>query len=223
MQFNLNLRRYSKMRINLEEKKAEDGKVFHYAEIGYGKNYPDFRLWVPNSLVQSDKPYQPEKDFPKPDVVIVAKSQKFIEFPLQATISQGKSKSTLILKPSADKVVHNVLIPCGFRGDSSFEILSPKAEDLKVFNFKNYESPRGNLGVSAGALVESPAGAVLTVHWEKSGRLYGEPAEGTSLYYPNGEVRDVAELDAMNKIDESKDAFTQDLERRNNKNKGLER
>lgn len=208
------------MRINLEEKKAEDGKVFHYAEIGYGKNYPDFRLWVPNSLVQSDKISQLEKDIPE---FRRSEPQKFIEFPLQATISEGKSKSTLILKPSADKVVHHVLIPCGFRGDSSFEILSPKPEDLHVFNFKNYESPRGNLGLSAGALVEAPAGAVLTVHWEKSGRLYGKPAEGTSMYYPNGEVRDAAELDAMNKIDEVKDAFTQDLERRNNKNKGLER
>ena len=37
--------------------------------------------------------------------------------------------------------------------------------------------------------------APLTYRWEKSGRLYGKPGEGTTIMYPDGNIEELPETD----------------------------
>jgi len=184
--------------------KETDGKDFYFADFGKGKSYPDFRLWVAKGLVKSLPRLTKEQYLASIAATVeylTATAWDYIEFPLQATLQEGKSKNTIILKPAENKIVYHVLVPCGFRGGSSFDILSPVVGGYRAYPFGDYESPRGNLGISTGALVEVPAGVSLKIAWQKSGRLYGAPSEGVSIYHPDGTIKDEEEEEAIKELE----------------------
>jgi len=91
-----------------------------------------------------------------------------------------------VLKPGS-KTVYNVIVRCGFRGSSSLEVLTPGVE---TFLYHEYRSPLGSIGVDEGAIIMVPQGEPLKVKWNSSGRLYGNPAEGLSIIYPDGKVEE---------------------------------
>lgn len=170
-------------RVNLKFKEAE-GKQFFYVDMGsetHGR--PSFRLWVSGRLVQKET-----KD---------SQVYYFLEFPvLNAGITRTE-KGTLVLRPAQDTVTYNVLIPCGYRGDSYLEVVSP--ETTQVYLYEEYSSPRGNLGVSQGGIVVAPLGSIK-VQWDRSGRLYGAAPSGVTIIYPNGREETIDRVEDLNEL-----------------------
>jgi len=163
-------------KVYLETKEAE-GRKFYYIDFGseyHGRN--SFRLWVHYSFVKKD-----EKDRP------------YIEFPIKnATLNQGKSEKTVILR-KGNNTVYDVFVKCGYRGYGKVEKFNP--EPVKIFEYAVFSSPRGNLGISEGYLAEVEGENSLTYKWNKTGRLYGKPSEGTTVIYPDGKKEDLEETE----------------------------
>ena len=101
-------------------------------------------------------------------------------------------KGTLVLKECHGWWVADVLIKCGYRGESVFRILSP--EEAERFDYLVYSSPRGREGISAGALINAPLHSYLRVEWKREGRLYGASPKGITIYKPEGEEETLTEL-----------------------------
>ena len=175
-------------RVRLKFREVE-GKRFFYMDVGsetHGR--PSFRLWVSERLVQKET-----KD----------SQVYFLEFPvLNAGIARTE-KGTLVLRPMLDSIVYNVLVPCGYRGSSSLEVVSP--EMAQVYLYKKYSSPRGNLGVSQGAIIVTPFDSIK-FKWDRSGRLYGAAPSGVTTIYPDGReetidrVEDVEDLNELSQL-----------------------
>jgi len=169
--------------------KEVDGKKFYFVDFGsesHGRS--SFRLWVHYSLVQKDENGQP-----------------YLELPCQGSLSQGKSDKTVILRPG-EGWIFQVGTKCGYRGYSNFEILSPNVSEDKVFEFQEYRSPAGSLGVSYYALVESPEG-FLKVKETRTGRLYGAEPVLIKFYHADGKVEafenaDECELEDLAEVSE---------------------
>ena len=163
-----------------------DGKQFFYVDIGsevHGR--PSFRLWVSGRLVQKET---------KDNQVYY-----FLEFPvLNAGIARTE-KGTLVLRPAQDNVTYNVLVPCGYRGGSSLEVVSP--EMAQVYLYEEYSSPRGNLGVSQGAIIVAPLGSIR-VRWERTGRLYGSVPTGITELYPDGREETIDRVEDSEDLNE---------------------
>ena len=175
-------------RLPLKYKETE-GKKFFYMDVGsetHGR--PSFRLWVTQKLVQEEI-----KD---------NQIKHYLKFPVNAEIVKTE-KGTLVLRPAQDTVTYNVLIPCGYRGSSNLEVVSP--EMSQVYLYEKYSSPRGNLGISQGAIIVTPFGSIK-FKWERKGRLYGESPTGITTIYPIGreetidwveDVEDIKELSQL--------------------------
>jgi len=166
-------------------KQNEAGEKFPYVDVGsedHGRK--SFRLWVSHKLIKK----KDEKDI--------------IEFPMNAMIIKTE-KGSLILKPSENHITHNIFVQCGYRGSSSFKILEPQVE--QICEYRVYESPRGNCGISHGALVTIPKGSVLKYKWKRTGRTYGNPTEGIRIVLENGEEKDFEDVpDGLEALDELK-------------------
>lgn len=165
-------------RLPLKYRETE-GKKFFYLDIGsetHGR--PSFRLWVSGRLAQK---------VTKDDQV-----HYFLEFPVVNAGIVKTEKGTLVLRPMPDSVAYNVMVSCGYRGKSSFEVVSP--ETAQVYPYKEYSSPRGNLGVSQGGIVVAPLGSIK-VQWERSGRLYGATPSGVTIVHPDGRKETIDQVE----------------------------
>ena len=163
------------------EKKVFEGKEFFYIKMGkedHGK--PSFILWVSPKLIDPNKNY--------------------ISFPINAVLSKGNKD--YILRPTHDpnRWVFNVYVECGYRGSSGFKILTPYIQKIVYYE---YHSPRGNLGVSMGALIETTEPKMKIDYW-RNGRTYGRPKEGIKIYKLDGSVEELpsVEDDALLSLDE---------------------
>ena len=165
-------------------KEDENGNKYPFIDVGsesHGRK--SFRLWISGRLLEKN-----------------GEGNYVVTFPLRNAKVERTEKGSLVLRPSRDTMVYNIFVPCGFRGDSTFEILS---EHLEVFKYCMYRSPRGSLGISVGALVNAPDGKPLKYRWERSGRLYGSSPEGITIVMPNGEKRDFEEVpDGLEALEE---------------------
>ena len=174
--------------------KEADGAKFWFLDLGaesHGRT--SFRLWVSHKLVQSRE----EEDWRGEKIL-----KNFLTFPLEATITKTQ-KGGLVLKPAKNEFVYDILVECGYRGSSSFQVLSPA--EFTVYSYYIYHSPRGNCGVSDGALVHVPSDDPLKIRWEKTGRLYGGPGQGVEIYYPDGRVEGLEMLcDGLEEVEELK-------------------
>lgn len=148
------------------EVREADGHRFPYVDIGAGfHGRPSFRLWISEKLLSQAEG-----------------GKEFLAFPARAAVVKTE-KGSLVLRPAEDKTTYNILVDSGFRGGAELEVLTPGAE---VYRYEEYASPRGNLGISSGAIVVVPATAVLKVQWSRTGRLYGASAQGVTFLYPDG-------------------------------------
>lgn len=151
--------------------KEFEGKRFYYIDFGsevHGRT--SFRLWVSHLLVKKDE----------------ESGKEYIEFPIQAKIIETE-KGTKILKPSSDTFVFDIFVPCGYRGSSS---ITPISEVEKVIKYYHYKSPRGNLGISEGMLIQASQ-KKIRIKWKRSGRLYGSKPTGYKTLYADGRVEDI--------------------------------
>ena len=155
------------------EKKEFDGNMFYFKDFGseiHGRT--SFRIWISSKLIQKDE-----------------EGREYIELPCKGQIIKTE-KGTLVLKPGTN-YIFDIYVACGYRGESYIEIIEPS--DAKSFEYLIYHSPKGNLGVSTGMLVEANSDKIK-VFWKKTGRLYGEPAEGYSVYYADGSVENISDV-----------------------------
>ena len=163
-------------RFEVRFKEDEQGRRFPYIDVGaedHGR--PSFRLWVSGRLVQRED------------------DKCYVVFPVHGARIERTERGSLVLRPAEGWSVYYLVVPCGFRGDSGFEILEPQGTEL--FPFKKYHSPRGSLGVDHGALVNVPDDTdgrpqPVKYRWERTGRLYGAAPEGISIVKPDGTVED---------------------------------
>jgi len=164
------------------KKKELDGKKFSFIDFGsesHGRY--TFRLWISQN-------YKIEEEM--------------VKFPVKGDIVKT-SKGTLVLKQDENMYVYNVFIQCGYRGDSSFNVIT---KDVKIFPYNIYSSQLGSLGVSAGALIVVKGDSPLKIKWRRTGRLYRSSPKGISVYYPNGDIKcfenieDFDELEEMSQI-----------------------
>lgn len=156
--------------------KENEGKKFYFRDFGSeGHGRASFRLWISSNFVKEDD------------------KGEYIELPLAGCeIIQGKSSYSYILKKGNYNLFY-CFIPCGYRGGSNF-FLEEEIEGTRFFNFEEWKSPQGSLGVSAGALILTPE-SKLTIRWERTGRLYGDPPEGTTILYLDGREEEGIEED----------------------------
>ena len=155
-------------------KEATDGTKFFYFHVG------ETKVWVSSRLVQEEK----DRYYIKDDVHGNSR--------LEIT-----SKGGLVLKPG-NRVVAAVIVECGYRGDSSYQIVEERGVN-RIIPVEIYHSPRGSLGISAGFIFEAETYFYLKLKWERTGRTYGAPKEGTAVV----EMKGVVEVDED--IDELKD------------------
>ncbi|HDJ89218.1 MAG TPA: hypothetical protein ENG40_00800 [Thermoprotei archaeon] len=171
-------------------KEDEKGNKYPYIDFGsetHGRK--SFRLWVSGKLVKM------EMRHPRSALGFIMsqelkKPYYYVEFPLRGARIIRTPKGNLVLKPDPNYMVYYIFIHCGYRGGASFEILTPKIGESDIFEFKEYASPRGSLGVSIGALVNVPIDTPLKYRWERTGRLYGDAPQGITIVMPNGEEKE---------------------------------
>jgi hypothetical protein len=163
----------------LEERKVE-GKSFFLLKVGsWRHDRPNFLVWISPKLVT-----QTEDGF-------------FLELPAE-NVELAKGKKDMILRPGS-KNLFNVFVRCGYRGGSEIEILTPG----DVFEYQEWRSPQGSLGISRGALVLTESSSVK-YRWRRTGRTYGSPPEGVTIIDLDGRKTDLEgeEDDAIASIEE---------------------
>ena len=153
------------------EKKVFEDKEFYYVDVGQESHgRPSYRLWVSSHFVAQDEYGRPYIQFPTvhADIVVTEKGNK-------------------VLKPTSGMNVFYIFQECGYRGDSSIEILSPHE---KAFKFLIFSSPVGSLGASEGYLVATKE-SFVKYRWKRTGRLYGSPSKGITAIYVDGKVEEL--------------------------------
>ena len=190
--------------------KISQDAEFPYFELGRLSHHkPDLRVWVSHKLL-SIQPLWQERVARTKQVFkgneALARLQELersggkyeVRFPANAAITIT-TKGSLVLKPSPEKITIAFSVPCGYRGSSSFEIQS-EVEFMREFQI--YHSPRGSLGISAGAIVTVREKQwPIKVRWCRTGRLYGEPAEGIALVHID-RIEEFEGVSDFNELDE---------------------
>lgn len=161
-------------RVPVKFVEREGGKKFYYVDLGredHGKS--SVRVWVSSSLV--------EKEGDREVVKLYGKGRRIIR----------TEKGSYVMKPNPEYNVFLVGWKCGYRGESSYEIVDEVEVEVP---FKVYESERGSLGVSHYALASTKADS-LRVRLRRSGRTYGKPKKKYVKYTLTEEGRqDTVEL-----------------------------
>jgi hypothetical protein len=161
--------------VKVSFREDEAGNKYPFLDFGsetHGRI--SFRLWVSGRLLEKDE-----------------EGNYVITFPKRNAKIEKTEKGNLVLRPSDNTMVYNLLVRCGYRGSSKYEILSEHGD---VFEYEIYHSPRGKLGISKGALVNTPNDKPLKYRWEITGRTYGRPDNGITIVMPNGEEKEFEEV-----------------------------
>jgi hypothetical protein len=152
------------------------GKQYFIAKIGRREYFkPAAILYVHPSLIKSG-----EVGF-------------YVEFPCKADMRQTSQKDVYVLVPSTDTVTYYVYIKPGFRGMGLINSVSPP--EARVIEYWDYESELGSLGRGTIAFIVVPKDVPIKIEWERTGRLYGSPSKGVTVYYPDGTVEELTRVD----------------------------
>jgi hypothetical protein len=131
---------------------------------------------------------------------LLKEGQEYIEFPLENAKIHKTEKGNLVIKPDENCSVISIFVPSGFRGESDFEIYP---ENIEYITYKEFSSPRGNLGIGKGALINMPASEKeIVIKWSRTGRTYGEPKSGVTIIKPNGEIENLEEIEDLEQLEE---------------------
>jgi len=162
--------------LNLKVKTNEiEGKKFYFVEVGSERNIK--RIWI-NSLYYETELKKNLDEYN--ETVGILKNAK-----LEKTI-----KGNYVIRKGNENLFF-IMIRCGYRGTSRLESIGIEKE--KVVEFDYFHSPKGNLGISLGAII-STAESSIKVRWIRTGRLYGAPSNGTSVIHVDGRIESVDNL-----------------------------
>jgi hypothetical protein len=162
-------------RLEVYERVVE-GKKYYVANVGseaHGR--PSFTLFVHESLVETHE------------------GSSFVRFPSMAEVKETEDKSVYVLIPSDNKITHYIFVMCGYRGTSTITLLSPS--DAKIYKFLVYRSEMGSAGISEGALITVEKYQSVKIKWERTGRTYGEPHKGITIYHIDGSKEEIERVD----------------------------
>ena len=155
----------------------ESGKRYYYIDFGsevHGRK--SFRLWISPHLLLKDE----------------EKGRYYVEFPYIGAKLKITQKGSKVLVPSVEFWTAEIFVPCGYRGQGSFEVIHPPKDELTIVKYYEFRSPRGSLGVGEGGLISIPRKyQYLKYTWQRTGRLYGEPPTGCTIVFQNGETREI--------------------------------
>jgi len=158
----------------VQVKEVQPDLRFYFIQVGKREYFrPHRTIWLTPKLIRNER------------------GEEFVEFPLKGKIVVTE-KGTVKLLSSAEHTTYDVFVGCGFRGESTFEVLDPVVAKI---DYVNFHSERGSLGVSRGALVTVDGERPLRVRYTRSGRLYGAHATGIKIFYPDGRVEDFEDVD----------------------------
>ncbi|DAD54634.1 TPA: hypothetical protein [Aquificae Joseph's Coat Spring virus] len=164
-------------------KKQVEGKTFYYINVGRGYHYhTEYRVWVAKDLLNE---YQHD-----------GKTYFYVDLPLSGCDLRQGEKDLVLRK--GDLNLFYVLVPCGYRGQSVIDLIITD-EPYQAFYFDHYESERGSLGISSGALILTRSDKVK-VRWHRSGRLYGKPSEGTTIFYLDGRTEEIEDESVLEEL-----------------------
>jgi hypothetical protein len=163
-----------KIRFSVTETEFE-GKRYFYTTIGRG------RYLQPGPTL-----------FIHPDLITDEGGNKYIQFPVNADVTEIEKGAVYLITPTPEKTTYYVYVECGFRGVSMIRVVSP--ENAKVFEFWDYHSELGSLGKSMWVLITVNKDQVVKIEWERSGRTYGEPHKGVMVLYPDGRTEEIRRL-----------------------------
>ena len=173
--------------MKVEFREDERGRKFPFIDMGseaHGR--ASFRLWTNGRFVKKD-----------------SNGNMSIEFPVHNARIETTPKGSFVLRPCKHSMVHDIYVPCGYRGGAHFEILSPNIDEDDIFRYSEYRSARGNLGIDEGALVNCPFDTPLKYKWHRTGRLYGDAEEGMTILMPDGVQKELDMLpDGLEAIEE---------------------
>jgi len=166
------------MKYYVQKKETSNGN-FYFVDWGIETHdRTSFRLWVHHSLIKKDEKGKTFLIIPQPNVSLL----------------QGKSAKTLILRPGSSNL-YDIFVVCGYHGISRFQILTPVEA---IFKYYVFESPRGRTGISEGALVTTEQDIhEISYKWERTGRLYGAPAKGTTTIFIDKKVEEFEGTDLL--------------------------
>ena len=149
-------------------RKASDRK-FYYINFGFEPHGRfSFRLWVHPSLVKKDK------------------KGLFLQFPVRASLYEGKHDWTRILRPS-NNTVYDIFIKCSYLGTSHI-LFEDKSKIRNAALYKDYSGP-DNMGISEGFLVEVKGTVPLTYRWTRVDEICGRLETGVNMIFPNGRIK----------------------------------
>ncbi|MEM5804098.1 MAG: hypothetical protein QW350_05190 [Candidatus Aenigmatarchaeota archaeon] len=146
--------------------KEVEGKKFFCIEVDDCRS--TFRVWI-NPIYYYEN--------------LEGKVKKYFLGVFRNATLQKTQKGTIIIKKGRNNIFF-IKVKCGYRGTSSFDVLSPH---LSVHKFYYKHSPNGSLGISEMGLIET-AEEYLKIQWKRTGRLYGDPSRGVSIIKLDGSI-----------------------------------
>ena len=162
------------MTFNIKEK-VVDGKKFNFIEIE-DKSSKNF-IWLNSKYID-------EMNCNEVNGILT-----------NASLLKTEKKNIVIRKGTNN--IFFIFVKCGYRGGSDIKVLS---EHSNVIEYCFNHSPRGNLGISTVAIVETTIDHVK-IEWKRTGRLYGSPSKGISIVRKNGLIETIENID-LKEIDE---------------------
>jgi len=161
--------------LNLKVKVNEvEGKKFYHFDIGGDERHIK-RIWI-NSLYYETELKKNLDEYN--ETVGILKNAKV----------EKTNKGNYVIRKGNENLFF-IMIRCGYRGTSRLEAIEIGKE--KVVEFDYYHSPKGNLGISFGAIISTAENSVK-VRWIRTGRLYGQPDKGTSVVHIDGRIESVS-------------------------------
>jgi hypothetical protein len=167
------------MKFNVKEK-VVDGKRFSFIEIEDKSSYKNI-IWL-------NSKYRDETNCNEVNGILT-----------NACMFKTEKKNIVIRKGANN--IFFIFVKCGYRGGSDIKVLS---EHVNVIEYCFNHSPRGNLGMSTVAIVETPIDYVK-IEWKRTGRLYGSPSKGISIVKKDGLIETIENID----LEEIKEILTE--------------
>ena len=156
------------MKFNVKEK-VVDGKKFYFIEIEDKSSYKNI-IWL-------NSKYRDEMNYNEVNGILT-----------NASVFKTEKKNIVIRKGTNN--IFFIFVKCGYRGGSDIKVLS---EHSNVIEYCFNHSPRGNLGISTVAIVETPIDHVK-IEWRRTGRLYGSPSKGISIVKVDGLIETIENI-----------------------------
>jgi len=157
----------NKTKYYIKERSGSNDRRYYYVDVGseaHGR--PSFRLWIAAGIAAAA-----ERD---------ENGRKYISFPAMFDILVTEKGTNVLVPTDLNNVVYDIFCCSGFRGQSEIEVEGyASAIPYAVWN-----SPRGRLGISSGAIVVAPG--PIVVRWRRTGRLYGAEESGSMKVLPDG-------------------------------------